>query len=173
MIGRIAFWGPRSRLGFLVALLAFVVDQGHKWWMLEVFQIAERRLVAVTPFFDLVLVWNKGVSYGLFQQNTETGLYLLLAFTVAAVLFLIGWMAVCGSSLVACALGLIVGGALGNGTDRIVHGAVADFFSFHAYGFHWYVFNLADVAIVAGVAILLYDSVQDWRRAGRIGDSQG
>ena len=74
----------------------------------------------------------------------------------------------CGSALVACALGMIIGGALGNGTDRIVHGAVADFFSFHAYGFHWYVFNLADVAIVAGVAGLLYSS---WRIGGRTGET--
>lgn len=150
------------RLGALVAILAFAVDQGHKWWMLKVFGIAERSPVTVTPFFDLVMVWNRGISYGLFQQETSTGQWILLAVTMVIVAIMLRWLYTAGDALVAVAVGLVIGGALGNATDRLVHGAVADFFSFHvtvgASEYHWYVFNLADVAIVAGVVLLLYDS---------------
>lgn len=165
MFSRISFWGPLSRLGLLVAAVAFALDQLHKWWMLSVLGIAEGA-ITVGPYLDLVLVWNRGVSYGWFQQDSSLGLYILIALTAIAVIGLIIWLAMCDGALVALALGLIIGGALGNGTDRLVHGAVADFFSFHAFGFRWYVFNLADVAIVAGVAILLYDSIRDLRAEG-------
>ncbi len=170
---RIAFWGPLSRYGLWIAAAAFAVDQLHKWWMLNVVDIAERRIITLTSFFDLVLVWNRGVSYGWFQQDSSTGIYILIGFTVLAVLAMVVWLATCDSIGVAVALGLIIGGALGNGTDRIVYGAVADFFSFHAFGFYWYIFNLADVAIVAGVAVLLYDSVLDKWRADSVDDSRG
>ena len=151
------------RLGAIVAVLAFAVDQGHKWWMLEVFGIAERGVVTVTSFFDLYLVWNKGISYGLFQQESQTGQWILLAITMVIVAIMARWLYTAGDALVAVAVGLVIGGALGNALDRLVHGAVADFFSFHitigGAEFRWYVFNLADVAIVAGVALLLYDSL--------------
>ncbi len=148
-----------TRLGLIVAAIAFLIDQGHKWWMLEVFNIAERGLVTVTPFLDLVLLWNKGISYGLFPQDSTAGQLVLLAVKLVIVVVLLVWLTRATQALVAVAVGLVIGGALGNALDRIVHGAVADFFSFHAWGFHWYVFNLADVAIVAGVALLLYDSL--------------
>lgn len=169
---RIALWGPYSRHGFWVAAAALIVDQAHKWWMLNVVDIARRGSITVTPFLDLVLVWNRGVSYGWFQQDTDLGMYLLIGFTAIAVLGMIVWLAASAGVVVATALGLIIGGALGNGVDRVVHGAVADFFSFHAFGFYWYIFNLADVAIVAGVVILLYDSIRDRRRADSVGDSK-
>ncbi len=170
---RIALRGPNSRLGFWFAAAALAADQLHKWWMLSIVEIAERQVITVTPFFDVVLVWNRGVSYGWFQQDSDLGIYLLVAFTALAVLAMIIWLATCDGARVAVALGLIIGGALGNGIDRLVHGAVADFFSFHAFGFYWYIFNLADVAIVAGVAVLLYDSILDKWRANKVGDSHG
>jgi signal peptidase II len=170
---RIAFRGPHSWLGLWVAAVALAADQLHKWWMLYIVEIAERRIITLTSFFDVVLVWNRGVSYGWFQQDSDLGIYLLVGFTALAVLAMIIWLAACDGRFVAVGLGLIIGGALGNGTDRLVHGAVADFFSFHAFGYYLYIFNLADVAIVAGVAILLYDSVLDRWRAKRVGDSHG
>ena len=148
-----------TRLGLVVAVIAFLVDQGYKWWMLEIYGIAGRGHVTVTPFLDLVLLWNKGISYGLFPQDSMAGQFVLLAVKFVIVAVLLVWLTRVTQALVAVAVGLVVGGALGNALDRIVHGAVADFFSFHAYGFYWYVFNLADVAIVAGVALLLYDSL--------------
>jgi len=153
-------WGPYSRLGLAVFLATVVLDQAHKWWMLDVYRIAERGRVAVTPFFDLVFVKNIGISYSLLDQDSYTGQLMLAAFGVAATAGLWVWLSRGASSrLLAISLGLIMGGALGNAVDRVVLGGVADFFSLHAFGFYWYVFNVADVAIVAGVMGLLYDSL--------------
>ena len=153
-------WGPYSRLGMTVFLAIAILDQIHKWWMLEVYRIAERGRVEVTPFFDLVFVKNIGISYSLFDQDSYTGQLMLAAFGVAATAGLWIWLARGATSrLLAVSLGLIMGGALGNAIDRVALGGVADFFSLHAFGFYWYVFNIADVAIVAGVMGLLYDSL--------------
>lgn len=146
------------RLGSIMAALAFVADQGHKWWMLNVFGITENDVVVVTPFFDLVLLWNKGISYGLFQQESAAGQWALLAVTMVIVAIMVRWLFTADNPVVAIAIGLVIGGALGNATDRVIYGAVADFISLHAFGYRWYVFNIADVAIVAGMVLLLYDS---------------
>ncbi len=150
--------GPYSFTGAAVAVATVLCDQLHKAWMITIFDGSQRPKIAVTPFFDLVLVWNPGISYGLFKQNSDAGRWVLIGFAVAAALALTYWLAQLQSRLAAASVGLIIGGALGNATDRVHYGAVADFFSFHVSGFNWYVFNLADVAIVAGVAGLLLDS---------------
>lgn len=154
---RFRLWGARSGVGLAAAAAAFAIDQAHKYWMLEIYRIAERGRVRVTSYFDLVMAWNEGISYGLFAQREALGRYVLIAISIAAVLGLVIWMTSQVTRLGALSLGLIIGGALGNVTDRLVHGAVADFFHFHYAGFSWYVFNLADVAIVAGVIGLLLD----------------
>ena len=137
-----------------------IVDQAHKWWMLAVFRIQDRGRVTVTPFLDLVYVRNKGISYGLLPLDTWHGQWLLAGFASLAVLAMAVWLARgIASRLVAVSVGLIMGGAAGNAIDRLVLGGVADFFSLHAFGFYWYVFNIADAAIVAGVCGLLYDSL--------------
>jgi len=152
-------WGPLSGFGSSLGVLTLVLDQAHKWWMLEVYRIQDRGRVTVTPFLDLVFVKNTGISYGLFLQETRHGQWLLVGFSVLAVAAMAVWLArgVAGR-LMAASLGLIMGGAISNAIDRLVQGGVADFFSLHAWGFYWYVFNIADAAIVAGVAGLLYDS---------------
>ena len=152
-------WGPMSRLGLIVAFMALIADQALKWWMLHVFRIEAKGQVAVTPFFDLVMVWNPGISYGLFPQDSAAGRYVLIGIAIAAVAGLIVWLARARSTIGAAGIGLVIGGAIGNAIDRALYGAVADFFSFHAFGYHWYVFNIADAAIVAGVAGLLYESL--------------
>ena len=125
--------------------------------------IRARMPVRLTPFLDLVLIWNKGISYGLFQQEGPFGQWALLALKAAAVALLWIWLARTASRLTALALGLIIGGAVGNAIDRFIHDGVADFVLFHitteTINFNWYVFNLADAAIVAGVAGLLYESL--------------
>jgi signal peptidase II len=137
-----------------------VLDQLHKWWMLEIYRIQDKGRVAVTPFLDLVFVKNTGISYSLFDQESATGQLLLAAFAAVASLALWIWMSRAAmNGLMAASIGLIIGGAIGNAIDRILLGGVADFFSLHAFGFYWYVFNIADVAIVAGVLGLLYDSL--------------
>ena len=153
-------WGPMSRTGFIWGFWAFLLDQAHKTWMLNVAGFEEGDHVVVTPFLDFVLIWNRGVSYGLLQQEELWGRLLLALFSLAAVVALAVWLARAPHTrLAAIAIGMIGGGALGNGLDRLIRPGVADFFSLHAFGYNWYVFNIADIAIVAGVAILLYDAV--------------
>lgn len=159
--GRKLFWGPLSALGLSLGAATTIADQAHKWWMLLVYNIAEKGQVAVAPFLDLVMVWNRGISYGLFQQSGALGQLALAGLAVAAVIGLTWWLALMTSRIGAVGAGLVMGGAIGNGIDRVVHGAVADFFSFHAFGFYWYVFNIADAAIVAGVLGLMYESIFD------------
>jgi signal peptidase II len=152
-------WGPLSPLGFGIALATVLADQAHKAWMLYVYDIGARGTVAVTSFFDLVLVWNQGISYGLLPQESAAGRWGLILFAFGASVALTVWLARLESRLAAASIGLIIGGAIGNAIDRIAYGAVADFFSLHAFGHQWYVFNIADTGIVAGVVGLLYESL--------------
>ena len=156
------FWGPLTAVGFITAVIACVLDQASKVWLLQVFGLADKGVVKVMPFVDVVLTWNTGISYGWFQQEGPFGQWALLTLKVVAVALLWLWLAKASSRLSAVALGLIIGGAIGNGIDRLAYGAVVDFVLLHAdtatWAFNWYVFNLADVAIVAGVAGLLYES---------------
>ncbi|WP_454815387.1 signal peptidase II [Labrys neptuniae] len=153
------FIGRHSFLGVVAAILAVAIDQGQKYWALYIHDIANSGPVDWTPNLQFVLVWNRGVSYGMFQQETEFGRWALISFRIAAVVLLLAWLARISTKIGAIAIGLIIGGALGNAIDGVFYGAVADFFLLHAGDFSWYVFNLADVAIVAGVALLLYDMV--------------
>jgi signal peptidase II len=145
--------------GLGLAALTLVLDQAHKWYMLAVWGMKEGQRFYVTPFFDWYYVKNEGISYGLFTQESQTGQWLLAGFAGVAAVLLGFWLARgVTNRLMAWSVGLIMGGAVSNAIDRLVLGGVADFFSLHAFGFYWYVFNIADVAIVAGVVGLLYDS---------------
>ena len=153
---------PHLRAGMIAAVTALVLDQASKLWLLFVFDIAQRGAVRLTPFFDLVLAWNVGISFGWFQNDSFLAQAVLTGIKAVAVVVLAVWMARSRTLLATVALGLIIGGAIGNAIDRYAYGAVVDFALFHLQiggnTFNWYVFNLADVAIVAGVAALLYDS---------------
>ena len=151
--------GPFTRLGMAAALIVCILDQATKLWLLFGFKLGAKGVVPVGPFFDLVLVWNKGISYGLFRQESATGRWGLILFALGASVAFAVWLARLESRLAAASIGLIIGGAIGNAIDRIAYGAVADFFSLHAFGHQWYVFNIADTAIVAGVVGLLYESL--------------
>jgi signal peptidase II len=150
------------RSGVIAAIVTLALDQASKLWLLYVFDIGHRGTVKVTPFFDLVLAWNIGISFGWLQNDSEAAQIALMVVKAAAVIALAIWMARSRTVMATVALGLIIGGAIGNAIDRIAYGAVVDFALFHLQirgkPFNWYVFNLADVAIVAGVAALLYDS---------------
>jgi signal peptidase II len=153
---------PHLRAGVIAGIAVLAIDQASKLWLLFVFDIAHRGVVKVTPFFDLVLAWNVGISFGWFQNGSLMAQALLTAIKAVAVIVLAIWMARSRNLLATLALGLIIGGAIGNAIDRVAYGAVVDFALFHieigGNTYNWYVFNLADTAIVAGVAALLYDS---------------
>lgn len=151
-------WGPFSRLCAIVAGATLVLDQAHKAYMLYVLRIADpgRGRIYVTPFLDWAFVLNEGISYGIAIGNR----WLLTLFAIATSIALWVWVAYAGTGrLMATGLGLIIGGAIGNAIDRVLYGGVVDYFALHAFGYSWYVFNIADAAIVAGVLALLYESL--------------
>jgi signal peptidase II len=160
---------PSARLGVWTALLTLALDQATKLSMLFGYDLPVREPLVLAPFLDLIVVWNPGISYGLFKQNTELGRWLLVAVQIGAAIGLSIWMARASGQLLVLSLGLIVGGAVGNALDRIAYGAVFDFIHFHVGAWSWYVFNVADAAIVAGVIGLLYDAlVLEPRRTRRV-----
>jgi signal peptidase II len=152
--------GPMTAYGLVTAVATTVVDQAVKYWLLFRFDLAAKGRVHLAPFIDLVMTWNTGISYGLFKQDAAFGRWILQAIAIALTVVLWTWLARANTRHMAVSLGLIIGGAVGNVIDRFAYGAVADFILFHVSGrdwsFNWYVFNLADAAIVAGVASLLY-----------------
>ena len=148
--------GPLTRLGAFIAILVFAADQLSKYWILRIINLDEREPIEITAFMDLAMAWNRGVSYGLLATNTQV---LLIILSLAISVFIWLWLAKATHVLAALAFGLVLGGAIGNALDRAVHGAVADFVHLHWGTWSWYVFNLADIAIVAGVALLIYDGL--------------
>lgn len=147
-----------ARTGFLWAFLALVADQASKLFLLFIYELPMRYPITLGPFFELTVEWNRGVSYGLFQQDGDLGRWFLIGVSILAVIFMSVWMMRIQTRFLAASIGLIIGGAIGNGIDRVAYGAVFDFAYIHVGSFSWYVFNVADALIVFGVMGLLYDS---------------
>ena len=154
---------PRIRIGLIAAVVVLAADQASKWWVLEVLRLPEVRQIEVLPVFSLTMVWNHGVTFGLLNGFGAWGAWLLAGMALAVVAMLGVWLRRAESGLVAVALGAIAGGAVGNVTDRVRFGAVVDFLHAHAGGWSWYVFNVADAAIVCGVAVLVLDGLRPKR----------
>ena len=149
--------------GLAIAGLVIVVDQVSKIIVLSA--LGPFQGVSVTPFLNLVVVLNTGISFGLFASEGELARYLLVALALFVSIILMRWLASSTNRLVCAALGMIIGGAFGNVIDRLVHKAVVDFLDFHLYGWHWPAFNVADSAITIGVALFVLASLLE--RYGR------
>lgn len=152
-------WGQKSAQAASIAITTFALDQANKFLFLFIFKINSQSRIKITPFLDIVFTKNTGISYSLFDSSSYA--WQLILASLAAIASLSLWIWICRveqNPVLLWGLSLIVGGALGNAIDRLLHGGVADFYSLHAFGYYWYIFNLADVAIVAGVILLLYDS---------------
>ena len=150
---------PRE-VGLIAAAIGLAADQGSKLYMLYAAGFAHMppgASIPVLPFFNLVMVWNPGISYGLFPATGMLGTYLLEAATLAVIAFLAWWLWKSADQVVVLGCGLIVGGGLGNLLDRLLYGRVADFFHFHGFGYDWYVFNIADLAVTLGAVAFIYD----------------
>lgn len=143
-------------LGLLLFAAIFVADRLSKEILVPLLDGQDP--IVVTGFFNLVMVWNRGVSFGLFQQGDDVGRYLLTGFAVVVGLLLVIWMLRSTTRLAVTGLALVAAGALGNAYDRMVFGAVADFLDFHLSGYHFWAFNVADSAITIGVGLLLLDA---------------
>lgn len=147
------------RTGFALAALVIALDQLSKWWILTSV-MAPPRVIPLTSFFNLVLVHNRGVSFGLFGSAPHWLPWALALFAVLISAALAIWLRRTDSHLLAAALGLVIGGALGNVVDRVRYGGVVDFLDFHFAAFHWPAFNVADTAITLGVGLLLLDALK-------------
>lgn len=141
---------------YLIAAAAVALDQASKFWILNVFDLPLKGSVAVGGPFHLTMVWNRGVSFGLLRADADLTRWALAAFSIVVSIFLALWARKADRKLTAAALGLVMGGAIGNVIDRIRFGAVADFLDFSRLWFPW-IFNIADAAITVGIVILLID----------------
>ncbi len=157
-----------ARQGLAVAVAVLLADQTSKVWLIDLLAADGGRSARLGPVFNLVMVWNPGVSFGLFASDSEAMRWILVAVSVAVAAGLVVWLVRGTNRWLAIALGLVIGGAVGNAIDRVVHGRVADFFDFHVGAWHWPAFNLADSAIVVGVAMLVLDSLFADRRSAKI-----
>ena len=151
------------RIGLLAASLILIFDQLSKW-LIRDFVLDGTRFIEVTEFFNLVEVWNRGVSFGLFASDSPWAPLLLSALAIAISIFLLFWLRKAETVFLAIALGMVVGGAIGNVIDRLIWGHVFDFLDFHVAGNHWPAFNIADSGISVGVALILIDGLIAKRR---------
>ena len=147
------------RLGYGLAIGVFALDQLTKWWILT-FVMVPPRMIEITSFFNLVQVMNPGISFGMFGDAPGWMSWVLAGFALCISLVLLIWLRRTDTRLLASALGLVMGGALGNVIDRMRFGAVLDFLDFHAAGMHWFAFNVADSAISIGVGLLILDALK-------------
>jgi signal peptidase II len=146
-------------LGLSLAALVVALDQAVKYYVLAVLMQPAPQVIPVTPFFNFVMVWNTGVSFGMFSGLAQWMPYLLSVVAIGIAIFLVVWLRRIERALVVVALGFVIGGALGNVIDRVRFGAVADFLDFHAFGWHFWAFNIADAGISVGVALLIIDGL--------------
>jgi signal peptidase II len=146
--------------GLTIALAVIALDQVSKAWIVGFFAARGGEPVAVlTPFFNFVLTGNRGMSFGLFNNNAAMNTTVFTVLAAAIVIALIVWLRRAPNALMRLAIGMIIGGAIGNVIDRLMRGAVVDFLDFHLGNWHWYAFNIADAAICLGVIALLLDGL--------------
>jgi signal peptidase II len=157
----------RFGVGLAAALAVFVADQASKYWVLHVLTLQDIGQVVLLPVLNLTMVWNRGVTFGLLNGFGQWGTAALVVIALAVVVALALWLRKASSALMAVSIGAIAGGAVGNVLDRLRYGAVVDFIHAHIGGWSWYVFNVADAAIVCGVGALLLDSVLTGRGTGK------
>jgi signal peptidase II len=153
-------------LGLAVAVVAAIIDQLGKWWILRLFAADPGEHTRPEgPVLNFALVMNHGVSFGLFSANRSLGAAVFVIVAALIVAMLLVWLWRARGALLQVAIGLVVGGAVGNVIDRVLRGAVVDFLDFHLGEWHWFIFNLADAAISIGVGLMIIDGLRGRREA--------
>lgn len=146
------------RFGAIVALIAFIIDRISKWWFIDIFELPLKGAVEILPIFDVVMVWNRGVSFGFLAASDDFGRWALVIMNLVIVGGLLYWLRSAKNIILAGAIGLVIGGAFGNIYDRVKFGAVADFLQFHWQEWYFAVFNIADSFIFIGAMLLIVNS---------------
>lgn len=146
------------KLAGIWALAVFVIDRFSKWWFIDIYELPLKGVVEILPIFDVVMVWNKGISFGLLSSDDQFARWALVILNLAIVAMLVYWLKSAKSRYVIIAIGLVIGGAFGNIYDRVKFGAVADFFQFHWNDWYFAVFNGADSFIFIGAVLLIFNS---------------
>lgn len=144
--------------GIVIAMIAISLDQYSKYFIFDFLTQKETHMLAITPFFNLVMVRNYGVSFGMFDGLTY-GYLILSGIALSITVVLLIWMYKAQSFYYSTALGLIIGGAIGNIIDRMLYGSVADFLDFYIGNYHWPAFNIADSTVFIGVVMLLFENI--------------
>ena len=146
------------RIGVISGASVFVIDRLSKWWFIDVFDLPNKATVEILPIFDVVMVWNRGVSFGFLPASDDFGRWALVALNLIIVAVLAYWLRSAKNIILSAAIGLVIGGAFGNIYDRVKFGAVADFFQFHWESWYFVVFNVADSFIFIGAVLLIFNS---------------
>jgi len=150
-------WQKMFKFGLVVAIIAVSLDQINKWYMLDIVDMMSGQTIHYNDYLDIVMVWNQGISFGLFQN--EYSQYIFSALSSVIIIILLIWLKKADRQFMAIAIGFIIGGAIGNIIDRTTYGAVADFYYFHLGDYYWPAFNIADSTIFIGAAMLIIDSL--------------
>ena len=153
-------------VGLIIAFSIFSLDQLSKWWIVNEI-MSPPKFIPVFPSFNLVMGWNRGISFGMFDSNSPASQWILIALALLVVSILLVWLKRAETLTISISLGMIIGGALGNVIDRIHYGAVADFLDFYVGDFHWPAFNLADTGITLGAIVLVLDSLSTSSKKGK------
>ena len=141
-------------LNLLILITVFILDRLTKIYILNLAEVENSVDIYVTSYLNLYLIWNKGIAFGLLSMN-ESIIYNFITIIIAVIIFIIFFMIWKNDNIQRFFLALVAGGALGNFYDRIVYTAVPDFIDIHFQGFHWFVFNVADIFITIGVFCLI------------------
>ena len=134
------------------------MDQVTKWWIIN-YIMQPIKILPITPFFNIVLTWNSGISFGIFSNQGSFSVIILSTLATLIVFFLAVWLMKAENKKLIIGLICIIGGAIGNIIDRVYHGAVIDFLDFHIKSYHWPAFNVADSCIFIGATLIILDSL--------------
>ncbi len=145
----------------VLSIFIFLIDFFSKYFLISYYDLGSKGRVYLTPFLDFILVLNPGISFGILSNGDDIQRWILSALSILVIFYLYFWSTKSPSKLTKISLFIMIGGALGNVFDRLIYGKVIDFISLHVFNYYWYVFNIADIAIVLGGFIILFDLTRE------------
>ena len=151
-----------SNYSFIIlSIFIFLLDFSSKYLLINYYDLGLKGRVYITPFLDFILVLNPGISFGILSNGDDIQRWILSILSILVIFYLYYWSTKSSSKLMIMSLFIMIGGAIGNVFDRLVYGKVIDFISLHVFDYYWYVFNIADIAIVLGGLMVLVDLTRE------------